>query len=56
VIVSGHTPPFDDRSILQEMADGLQAVASGAHAYQVVDSRWGKVKEYTFGRFTVWTN
>lgn len=53
-VCSGHTDPFSDSSILAEMAAGLREVLEGKKSHRMVDSPWGKVKEFPFARFSVW--
>ena len=53
-ICSGHTEPFYDPSILAEMAEGFGKAVSGELQPHEVDTEWGKLKEYSFDRFSIW--
>lgn len=53
-ICSGHTDPFYDPSILVEMAEGFAGAVSGKEQPHSVDTEWGRLKEYSFNRFSIW--
>lgn len=55
-ICSGHNDPFDDTSIIAEMAEGMEEIVAGKHGMgkKADGLQWGEVDEYTFARFQVW--
>ncbi len=55
-ICSGHTAPFDDPSILGEMAGFMEEIEAGGHEppKKVDGDYWGIVDEYRAERFKVW--
>ncbi|MEE9275736.1 MAG: MBL fold metallo-hydrolase [bacterium] len=55
-ILSGHTDPFDDPSIIGEMAAFMEDIESGKldPPKKVDGGNWGEVDEYTADRFSVW--
>jgi glyoxylase-like metal-dependent hydrolase (beta-lactamase superfamily II) len=54
-ICSGHTEPFFDPSILAEMSEGFRKAANGEQQPHRVETEWGRLKEYAFERFSIWT-
>ncbi len=55
-ICSGHTPPYNDPSIIGEMAAFVEEIQAGAHdpPKKVEAGKWGVVDEYEAPRFKVW--
>lgn len=55
-ICSGHTDPFEDTSIIGEMAQFIEEIEAGKHEppEKKTVPVWGEMDEYAGGRFQVW--
>ncbi len=57
-ICSGHSEPFEDLSIIPEMADFVEKIEKGNidPPQKIEAGKWGLVDEYRAERFQVWIN
>lgn len=56
-ICSGHNPPFDDPSIIGEMATFMEEIEAGKlekSKRRIREAEWGEMDEYVAKRFKVW--
>lgn len=54
LVLPGHNITPLDPAILMEMAEGFGQIASGEATYQFQSSRWGRIRNYRFERFSVY--
>lgn len=54
LVLPGHNVTPLDPAILTEMAEGFGQIASGEATYEFQSSRWGRIRNYRFERFSVY--
>lgn len=54
LLLPGHNVTPLDPAILMEMAEGFCQIASGEATYKFESSRWGRIRNYRFERFSVY--
>lgn len=57
VLATSHNEPYegDDLRLIDDLSEGLDAIAAGEAEYEVVETRWGTARKYEIGESTVQT-